>query len=307
MSDKKKITVKINGENSPFQEINEKDKQNEHSLDEIYEQLENVIDFTKKKQERKRNREPFWDDGNHHHIPKLPFQKRKKKRLFSGLSKLPLTILVASISAIIIGLGLGMMLLAIFTGGSDEPVVATISPASEELELQKVAATAGEELSVLLIQVGAFSDLQKGREMASLIEDKGFSAVINEASEPVLVFAGIALERGQAELIKEKIEAAGFEAFIKTEQLSIPADDASKDIFQQLLTLTERSLNNEVKADEVAAIQLKLNEGTIGNAEMEKGLHDVVASLQNYLISQDEQLLWRAQTKLMEVMMELKK
>ena len=304
MSEEKKISVKINGRSQSFKEVSEKD---EHSLDDIHEQLENVIDFKKRKQERERNRQPYWDDGNHENIPKLPFHKRKKKRLFSEFKKLPLTLIVGALSAIIIGLGLGFMLLTIFTGDSEE-LAASAQP-QPEVEAKEVAVSAGEEMTVSLIQVGAFSDLVKGKEMVKIIGQKGFAPFLKEDAEPRLLFAGIATERGQAEKLQEMIQLAGFETFIKTEQVVVTGDEAGSamlSIYESLLHMTERGLiEGKVDTDELASIQLKLSEQNFGQAEIVKQLRQVVQILENDVRSHDKQKLWQAQGALIEIVFSL--
>lgn len=301
VSEKRKISVKINGRNQTFKEVSHANErtEDEHSLGEIHKQLENVIDFKKKKQERKHYRQPFWDDGNHDNIPNLPFYKRKKKRLFGEISKLPLTVMIASISAIIIGLGLGFMLLTIFTGDNKESI-ASVQPQGE-VEAKEVIAAVGEEISVYFIQVGAFSDLAKGKEMANIIGQKGFKAILKEDANPKLLFAGIALERGQAEKLQEMIQLAGFETFIKTEQVAITGDEIGG-VYRRLLQLTELGLiEGRIDADEIASIQLKMSELELGEGKVEKVLNETIQSLQDYLKNKDKQTLWQAQGSLIEV------
>lgn len=295
----KKISVKINGKSQAFQEVSETEERtkDERSLEDIHEQLENVIDFEKKKQERDHNRQPFWDDGNHKDIPKLPFHKRKKKRLFSGLSKLPLTVIIASISAIIIGLGLGFMLLTIFTG--DDKELTTSARLQPEVEAKEVVASVGKEVSVFLIQVGAFSDVVKGREMAGMVTQKGFLPFLKEQADPKLLFAAIASERGQAEKLQEMIRSQGFETFIKTEQVSTVGNELS--LYESLLQIAERGLTEGVvDTKQLALIQMKISEQKFSN-EVEMLLHQVVRSLQDYSETKDERSLWQTQGKLLEL------
>src|SRR5690606_30921554 len=84
-------------------------------------QSSNVIDFAKKKKE-KRDIQPFWDDGNRDKIPKIPHNDRKKKRrkgMKFSIRNLPITFIIASASAILVGISLGITILTLMSDSNE--------------------------------------------------------------------------------------------------------------------------------------------------------------------------------------------
>ncbi len=257
--DKPRISVKLNGKEHSFHEIEkvrkekdlqvirEKTEETEHTklkepkeeqelknsqVPPIHQALEgtslgqhdyfanNIIDFNKLKEEREIRKEPYWDDGNREWSPKLPPVKRKKKtaeRLKKSLSGLPISLILAGVSAIIVGVGFGFMVLTAFTGEADGNT-ASLMPQSEVIETA-TNGQAGEitlpDLSVEIVQGGAFSTSEKGNEIVSLIKQRGQAAVLKTDSDPMYMFIGLGLQKDEAGRISQLYQQQGQETYVK--------------------------------------------------------------------------------------------
>ncbi|OLO40536.1 hypothetical protein BTR23_05970 [Alkalihalophilus pseudofirmus] len=181
----------------------------------------NIIDFNKLKEAKEERSQPFWDDGNRGWSPKLPPVNRKKKgtnRFKSTLAQLPISLIVAGLSAIIVGVGFGFMVLTAFTGEADGNT-ASLTPANEVVETiatgQAVQAATLPDLSVEIVQGGAFSTSEKGNEIVSAIKARGQAAVLKTGSDPMYMFIGLGLQKEEAGRLSQLYQAQGQDTYVK--------------------------------------------------------------------------------------------
>ncbi|MBU8905043.1 hypothetical protein [Desertibacillus haloalkaliphilus] len=239
----RRISIKLNGQEQSYEEIqtDHHDNNEERTYNLTEEQLPTVdeqqneqpdtprtkiIDFGKKLNQRKKNRQPFWDDGNREKSPKLPYKRKKKKhrnhKRFS-LQTLPVGLLVSVVSAIIVGLSFGFMVLTVFTNEPSQQD-ATLNGTSGALpvtsELSEVPTLQAE-----VIQGGAFSTSVKGNEIVTSLNQAGYPAVLTEGSDPVYMFIGLGQDREQATAISDYYKSQGQETYIKS--FAVPATGAN--------------------------------------------------------------------------------
>lgn len=181
----------------------------------------NIIDFNQLKEERETREQPYWDDGNRKWVPKLPPNKRKKKpadRLKNTLSGLPISLIMAGVSAIIVGVGFGFMVLTAFTGDADQSTTASLVPANEAIETVangQAAAVTLPDLSVEIVQGGAFSSSEKGNEIVSSIKSRGQAAVLKTDGDPMFMFIGLGLQKEEAGRLSQIYQQHGQDTYVK--------------------------------------------------------------------------------------------
>lgn len=273
-----------------------------------------IIDFAKKREE-KRNIKPFWDDGNHENIPKIPPNDRKKKRRqwqkFS-LKNLPLSLIAAALSAIIVGVSLGVTMLTLFTGDkSSENVERTASAASVN-EGGRLPA-----LESYIVQGGAFSQLEKAKHLTTTLQDRGQAAVLVSNTKNYYVFIGIAGTKEEAEKMSQEFRKNGMDTYVKRHTVhgidaKIPLETAAIvnegiKYYEQLVTSTANALMEKKEID--AALLDEVFEWAKQSEGKGKHIEDFTLHIQKtaeylkqYQASQDRLLLSLAQQKLMEAL-----
>lgn len=317
MDDKKgKVSVKINGKETEFKEVKTTNNQAEIPEFKIEKNKDNIIDFQKKKKE-KGNRQPFWDDGNHETIPKIPYKKRKKKRndrLKYSFRDLPIKLIAAGISAIIVGLSLGITILTLMTAPQEA------NTARVEMLEEKNAPL--EDLSVYIVQGGAFSNFEKGKEMAAVMQNRGQAGVLVSDSEKYMLFIGLGSTKKEAEKISSIYTDDGFETYVKAYQVNGGAinikEEAAKYInegvkyHKQLTNMTVTAFDtpsvvgdelfSQIKnwANDQEALKEIEKESQNKASEFISHLQKSVELFEQYQKEQNEDFLWQTQQKLLE-------
>lgn len=271
------ISVRLNGKEQRVREVKNEivSTRDEELQDEIVvPQPNNVIDFGKLQEERKRNGQPFWDDGNREKSPKLPFKRKKKS--FSRVKKprIPMMLVAALLSAIGIGLLFGFTVLTIFTGDSrgiadsGESVNGTV-PTFSAVE------TGLPILSVEVVQGGAFSDEGKGAEVATNLQEQGLAATLTKTTEPIYMFIGVGGDRAQANKIADLYEGYRQETYLKSYRIDgqflTEQDEKVSNWFANAIALYKEILQLSVDG---------LDGGTMITAERVKQLDQSLQALQ---------------------------
>ncbi len=254
MLDKKNvITIRVNGEKKVF--YREEDVQSEDEVaaaEEREEERESdfpwvlaekessgsenkqsnkILDFQKRKKEKNLLSLPFWDDGKRDKGPKLPPAKRKKRRPnrhnFSW-PQLPGKMLAIVLSAIIVGSGFGLMLLTVFTSSTTDqassaaglPEEATVDATQEGT--QQAASVTDDEftggipgLTVHVVQGGAYSTQEKGKEAIQQLRSDGYPAVLTEETDPMYLFIGVAPSQSNSNQLAEMYTESGYDTYTK--------------------------------------------------------------------------------------------
>ncbi len=176
---------------------------------------DNVIDLGERQEKRKKV-DNLLDDGMREWGPRLPLKKRKKKpRNRLKFERLPLTLIAAIASAVIVGVSFGIVVLTLFKDGGEAAELAatevqSVAPAFEEGE------TGMPSVTMEIVQGGAFSTEEKGEEMVQAFQAQDFAAVLTKASEPLYLFIGIGGDRAQAEAVSSLYKESGQDTYLKS-------------------------------------------------------------------------------------------
>lgn len=209
---KQEETIEIQTwDKEPFQEKN-KEGITDESSDQFIPKPDKVIDFTKKFGEKKSGQEPFWDDGNRSTSPKLPPKGRKNKYKIQAL---PWTVIAAVFSAIVVGLGLGVVMYQLII---QDPT--TVAGSSSEAVLPATAAlqetVAFPTIHMDVIQGAAFSEKEKGEQVVLETQQLGLPAVLTNGEETQYMFMGIANDQSKAQELSQLINEKGQDVYVKT-------------------------------------------------------------------------------------------
>ena len=328
--EKYSISVRLNGKEQRVREVADEIVAARECEDEsMIPQPDNVIDFGKLQEERKRNGQPYWDDGNRERSPKLPFKRKKKP--FSGVKKprFPMMLIAALFSAVVVGLSLGFMVLTVFTG-NQAGVVDGGETATGAIPTFSAEGGKSPVLSVEVVQGGAFSDAKKGAEIVTRLQEQGLAATLTKTTDPLYMFIGVGGDRAQASKISALYEGYGQETYLKSyrvdgQTLSGQAEEVTGWFvnalarYKELLQLSvdglgegamitperikqlDQSMNSLQKERDQAFT--KLPEQTQPHAlAMGDALVDAADELGQYLKSSDEQALWKTQQALLDAL-----
>lgn len=363
-----RISIRINGKERIFlsdeelnQEISAAKEINEDKIEVEFVNLDpiiiddlldddgrdNVIDFEERRNGR---RNSYYTElkGKKAHL----LVAQKKKTLLKKKKRRPPTIVGNSqqasllkrfaavlLSAIIIGIGFGYIILSLFTDFSEEQNVEEVNaeitdeqaglPNKMEDDGAKTTAgidagSTGESIAPLKVQViqgGAFGSVESAKQFAGNLEESGAAAVILPESDPVLMFIGLGTDRSELENISQSYIEKGQEIYIKSFELSgIDSDklknqaeaefiSAGVDLFQALTKLSsqtfqtkdiEKNTWDEVETKFSQWSQLKPKELPVSLEQFSKSVTNAYQSLSSYQTKADEQKLWNSQQALLE-------
>ncbi len=280
-----------------------------------------VVDLGERRKGKKILADPYWDDGKSEASPKLPPTKRKKSPKFDFHS-LPLGLIAIVLSAIIVGVSFGFMMLTIFTGEKPTTEFEASNVKDSPQAEAPVTTTANQipTLGVEIIQGGAFSVVAKGQETAQMLKNKGFAAVLTNTTDPIYLFIGLGLDRDQATIVADQYKANGQDVYLKP--YAVTANKQLKNqeqflylqsgvqLFQQLTQYSIHGLANTTKANNEVALAFesftalgdpfKNNEIQHQHATAFKGaLTNAYEKMQNFATSKDNVNLWQAQQYLL--------
>lgn len=250
----------------------------------------NVIDFEERRNGKKNNtskllnRDSFYTSSSYKKSQLLPNKKKRRPLLTSGGGRKTDPILkkfiAVLISAIIIGVGFGYVVLSLFTdfseGQSGEKNNTTVNngQTAEErngatgevpsrLALGPIgaatptAANGIAPLSVQVIQGGAFDSVGAANQIANGLKENGNAAVVMPGSKPVLMFIGLGADRKEAEVISQLYLNKGQDVYLKSFGLSeIKAGKVSNQeeaayvsagisLYQSLLSLSTQTFDQK--------------------------------------------------------------
>ncbi|WP_368503654.1 hypothetical protein AB3N04_15940 [Alkalihalophilus sp. As8PL] len=343
--DKRTISIRLNGEEKVFNESKDEitAARDERADDEVIEgvsipQPDNVIDFNTVHTEREKRKMPFWDDGNRESGPKLPVNRKKKSTTsfsfsmptlpsFSSFSFMPIAIIL---SAIIVGVSFGLVVLNVFTGGGESAGNAPQEATTGAIPTFQSTSSAMPSLAVEVIQGGAFSTVEKGKEMAEQFQASGLAAVLTDTTDPIYLFVGLGAERAEASSLAAVVEAQGQDTYLKTYQVSgaevTNASEAAIEWYSDSLTtfygMLKLTTDGLAKGGGVSVEQVEHIKQQLGELQQkrESAIAEVPESAQpstllmgseldgaskhiaSYVDTQDTKELWKAQQSLLRVL-----
>ncbi|WP_458412348.1 hypothetical protein ACNQFZ_16135 [Schinkia sp. CFF1] len=267
--------------------------------------IDNIIDFEELRTGKLKGsdkiftskKKPFVDN-KHTYLTK---KKKKQHRIFGGKKSPEQVVLLkfalVLLSAITIGVGLGYIIMALFSDISDSQAVegtalgvaagAGSGQAALQNGVNNGAAGAGETsitngsapiigippLKMEVIQGGAFGSFDSANEIAVNLQKSGTAAVVMPSSKPVLMFIGLGNDRSEADIIGDQYLKNGQEVYLKPFELSgIAAEKVGKpevaqfastglDLYQSMASLSTQAFqNNNIKKDIWNDIKKKYSE-----------------------------------------------
>jgi stage II sporulation protein B len=293
--DRNRITIRINGKDkhiddqtpsnnqtSSTEEIaathDREERQNEQPFQwELPKEIggqDNVVDFEALRRGRSENGR-IRKNGEQNSVgytrPTLPLHRKHKQkqkpmkgnnnRSFRPSISIPPKLVAAIVSALVIGVGFGLVLLMLFTDDrlSDQPSKPVEAPPSRN-ESSPTTSTVTADLSLTagVVQGGVFSSQETSGTIASSFKDDGYAAVVEESADQFYILIGIAQSEAAADLIEESYIEDGYEAFAKewtisSEEMTVPEQVdqkvlvAGKEILEAFLAYS--SNNEDRKAD----------------------------------------------------------
>ncbi|MCM3715093.1 hypothetical protein [Halalkalibacter oceani] len=324
--EKHSISVRLNGKEQKVKEVAYEQQNDDSSL---IPRPNNVLDFKKRQAERKRNEQPYWDDGNREKSPGLPF-KRKKKALYKGAKPhLSMTLLAAICSALVIGIGMGLVVLTLFTG---EPAEGTeANSANADVPVFSGTDAGLPVLAVEVVQGGAFAAAEKGMESVQILQDRGLAALLTEHTDPFYMFIGLGGDRAQAGQISNLYQEYGQETYVKSYRIEgqavtgQPEDvtswfDRAVGQYKELLHLSVDGLTGGTlpTAEKAAELEQNLDTLQVERDQVFSKLPDAAQpsalalgdalvkgkdQLKHYVETEDAAALWGTQQALLEALL----
>ena len=149
---------------------------------------------------------------------RVRLSKSKIKRNYPSIKPM----ITASISAILIGTVLGLVLLSIFTDTEDKMTqdannVAAVhaNPDDEDDTQLKANKVTLKAMGAYVLQVGVFTEKANADEWANTYNEQGFPATIMQRDNQYFLFAGIADTKEGAEQLALTIEEQELDVFVK--------------------------------------------------------------------------------------------
>ncbi|MCP3741237.1 SPOR domain-containing protein [Rossellomorea sp. BNER] len=284
-----KITVKINGEKTKYQEdllvhdwqlgtdelAAAKDRAEDDSFDWVLPDEE-----TKSPKEYKK-------------INYVQEKGKKKKKSFKGGARDYTIFLYPLIGAVAIGITLGFIILNVITEGEQStPAIALqeeVSSKGEESGETSGSSKKIQAFSLPVLQAGVFATEESANEMQSSIESKGVPAAMISSNEQYYLFVGIGENLDTVKSFGKKLKEKNIEVYAKEftlpeKQIKVTANEADfinkgMNIFT---TLAQESIT--------AGLENKVNESVVTSIEKQQSELDGLKIKNKTLVSMKEDL-----------------
>lgn len=196
MEDKKKITVKLSNDPTEDYLFSSYQEEEAASLDDIPELQYKSVKTSKLKKSGKKF------GGNHSSSIK--------------------SFIITALSAIVIGVGLGIFILNMFVVNEEEPTMSQpVSREQEEGDRNTTETTGSNQLELAslqayVIQAGVFSSLEQAKISQDTIHQAGFQAILWETEEDIRLFTGAYGSEVDAKQMAEVMESAGLDLYVRS-------------------------------------------------------------------------------------------
>lgn len=234
MSKRRPIIVWKNGKKTKMRRLKINDNKPKHSF--------------KKDSDEKNNRKP--DSFIH------PISISKNRHNKQRVSKRVKTVIVAFLSAIIIGTILGFIMLHMMTNinGSYR---ADSSTNVNEVKSNSANATTSielEEMNAYVVQAGVFSETSNAKEWAITYEEAGLQTVTWEREDHYYLLIGLTSTLEEARQLEIELQSYGFDFFIKewkTNSQKINTTDEESQWIEAFQTKWQETLKNIYEENEL--------------------------------------------------------
>ncbi|TSB46236.1 SPOR domain-containing protein [Alkalicoccobacillus porphyridii] len=192
----------------------------------------------------------IWDENKLGYAYQAPPATKKHKALWTQKwLSMPWMLMAAAVSAVCIGVSLGVVMLSFFTGGVDEPVLqpavevgTTVVPEDEPVS----------EFQIFVLQAGAFSTQEAGLQVSETIKQEGYAVIMDDDNETHYLYVGVASSKNQAEQLAAEFKEDGLDVYVK-EYVVTKADEEDSTAFEWLNS-AENSLMSVIHATTLASL-----------------------------------------------------
>ncbi|UOQ46246.1 SPOR domain-containing protein [Halobacillus salinarum] len=168
-----------------------------------------------------RENDSFQESRDRPSIYELPF---KRKTLTNSSLK---PIIMSTLTALLISLGLGFLLLRMFVSISDSASSAESSPSAEEANAAAVsqddtsaASLASETIDSYIVQAGVFSTEDKAKEWKDKLTNASIASMIWEREGKYFLFAGRGDTREEADQVAKALISKSVDTYVKPWQVT---------------------------------------------------------------------------------------
>lgn len=239
---------------------------------------------------------------------------KPKKRKYRHFNKKLKQVWVSALVALGIGATFGLIMLSLFTG---EHSIIDKAEGKVTNNAAKVSDETTLELSVSLIQGGAYQTLQSASNIKDQIIKDGYAAIVDENEEPYRLYMGIGTKKEHLQTLISEYETYGQETYVKRidivpnekftdEEKQLLAE--GKDLLLAFIMDTERLLNGqsiqdrEVLSKKLLAWKSEIESKWSENEEVINFVHalqETDRAIQAYIDEKKAKQLWTMENSLL--------
>lgn len=274
--DKPEVSFKINGKKVDIEQEKPKQSNPSESPGQDIEKVR-VADWKEKRAAEEEQAAAFWEEEYQLKRPSVPYKKiRKKPNIHRKVRKprnprksYPIYFISLTVGAVSLGLLFGIVMLQLFPQ-NNSPTNAAIDSNEQDPPIE---ASFSDTTTIYVIQVGAFTEKEKGIEMQEQFHANGYPAVLTHDGDYYYLFSGVSFDEKGAQRLKEYYESEGVEMYEKTRTIPEPQDhdEGSVEEKEKLLTTKELLIN---LTDE--ALQDESGQGEL-QTQLDDHLEDTIA------------------------------
>lgn len=191
---KNQITVKLNNE-----------VENDRSFHQYHEEAAGVDEIPEHAYKQGRDHKKKKGDRNKY--------ARKKKIATQGF-------IITGLSAIVIGVLLGLILLKMFVPSGEEPII--VQPVNTDTEIVNPPTTDGGQselelpsLQAHVIQAGVFSSVEQGEAWQATVNQSGYQSMLWHADEDIRLFTGVYPSEAEAKRVAEIMGEVNLDLYVR--------------------------------------------------------------------------------------------
>lgn len=233
---------------------------------------------------------------------------------------------VSIVSAVFIGTSFGMMILMMFAGDHVQSQDNAFEGQAVPTEVEEDGEEVDLALDVELIQGGAFETLEGAKRAVEMLRANDFAAVIDETAEPFRLYVGLSENREGAERLVKLYEKSSEESYLKTVSLQPAADleqeageilSEGKEAMLALISDATSIINEQERSsegyDRYQAWQQKVESERESEGDnralvetFRTHLHEAAQAIETYQETDEENMLWQAEQRLLNAFLEYK-
>lgn len=335
MDQNNRISVRINGKKKSFESTTDKQSATAAKEEKTFQWVlpestsqPNVVGF---KEQQKQHQE--WKKKNaNRQVSKLPVHRKKKKyKRPVGKKKIrsrktsPKQQWLSGFSAIIVGIIMGMIVLAVFTDHPGKNSGTSVQQNAAQTTAQgSTAATSGSanlDLSLEMVQGAVFKSQSDGKTAANGLKKQGFAAILQDKNSKVHMLIGVGMDKNQTDALGKLYKKQGQNVWVKNYPVQINGGKLNAKVrrflgeAQPVMTkLIEGSVKGltsgktSITSKQWSGIenQMKQLKSDVGSKTkpLMSDLSSAVKGIQKYRKNSDSSQLWHAQQALLKAVVD---